>query len=451
MRFEDKMFVLGVGAQKAGTTWLHDYLSKRGDIYLPARKEMHYFNSKYGPGRHRGHRLVDADDGRDPELLRTDNAYKDYFRRRVPEEIEFYGEITPAYAIIGKKGFREIRDLFPRRRIIFIMRDPVKRFYSQVRLFRDKRSEKDQPRRELESLLESRRFLERSRYDKTIRALEAAFAGEEIIYLFYETLFRPESIRLLCERVGLSYMPADFGQVVNSGGNVAGAPQPVEQRLLNVLQPAYRFCRERFGSEIPAEWHSGGPVGVRNRQTPGMPRRMGRPAPQKEEMTNGAAVHAAGRLPRVFIIGFNKCGTRTLHYYFESNGYRAVHWDKGKLARTVFQNLVDSRPLLGRLQRRPFGVLRHGGYFGPLRAGGIQTLSLSQRRLSRLAVRPEYARCRQMDRKPVRTRRRRVCEKMEADIQGEKHAPTLSSAGGRTGSGITRMSNVISRVPGFGS
>jgi hypothetical protein len=51
-------------------------------------------------------------------------------------------------------------------------------------------------------------------------------------------------------------------------------------------------------------------------------------------------------LPRVFLIGFNRCGTRTIHWYFKSNGYQAVHWDKGKLANRIFRNLVDSAPLL---------------------------------------------------------------------------------------------------------
>ncbi|MGD0191537.1 MAG: sulfotransferase [Rhizomicrobium sp.] len=51
-------------------------------------------------------------------------------------------------------------------------------------------------------------------------------------------------------------------------------------------------------------------------------------------------------LPRVILIGFNKCGTRTIHWYFKSNGYRSVHWDKGRLANRIFRNLVDSVPLL---------------------------------------------------------------------------------------------------------
>ncbi|HEY1613341.1 MAG TPA: sulfotransferase [Rhizomicrobium sp.] len=51
-------------------------------------------------------------------------------------------------------------------------------------------------------------------------------------------------------------------------------------------------------------------------------------------------------LPRVFTIGFNKCGTRTIHWYFKSNGYEAVHWDSGNLADSIFKNLINSEPLL---------------------------------------------------------------------------------------------------------
>lgn len=49
---------------------------------------------------------------------------------------------------------------------------------------------------------------------------------------------------------------------------------------------------------------------------------------------------------KVFQIGFNKCGTRTLHRFFELNGFRAVHWDRGRLARMMFRNLADGDSLI---------------------------------------------------------------------------------------------------------
>jgi hypothetical protein len=91
-----------------------------------------------------------------------------------------------------------------------------------------------------------------------------------------------------------------------------------------------------------AFWGAGNVKGRKRRHF-----RAGGPSGLKQkEITNDAGEHAFITLPRVFVIGFNKCGTRTIHHYFESNGYRSAHWDKGELAATVFRNLIDSRPLI---------------------------------------------------------------------------------------------------------
>ncbi len=35
---------VGIGAQKAGTTWLYHNLRAHPEIWMPPRKEIHYFN-----------------------------------------------------------------------------------------------------------------------------------------------------------------------------------------------------------------------------------------------------------------------------------------------------------------------------------------------------------------------------------------------------------------------
>lgn len=49
---------------------------------------------------------------------------------------------------------------------------------------------------------------------------------------------------------------------------------------------------------------------------------------------------------KIFQIGFNRCGTRTIHSYFAASGVRSVHWDQGRLARRIFTNLADGDDLL---------------------------------------------------------------------------------------------------------
>ena len=53
------------------------------------------------------------------------------------------------------------------------------------------------------------------------------------------------------------------------------------------------------------------------------------------------------RLPfKIFQIGFNKCGTKTLHHYFSRNGIKSVHWDEGRLAQRMFTNLATGKKLV---------------------------------------------------------------------------------------------------------
>ena len=68
--------------------------------------------------------------------------------------------------------------------------------------------------------------------------------------------------------------------------------------------------------------------------------------------------------PKVFFIGFNKCGTKTLHYFFLANGYRSMHhrfrpliydyiprrfWPRHTMknaARLIENNISAGRPIL---------------------------------------------------------------------------------------------------------
>ena len=49
---------------------------------------------------------------------------------------------------------------------------------------------------------------------------------------------------------------------------------------------------------------------------------------------------------RIFVIGFNKCGTTSFHDYFKANGIRSVHWRGNTLALTLHENLAADRPPL---------------------------------------------------------------------------------------------------------
>lgn len=258
LKFGDKTFVLGIGAQKAGTSWLFDYLSNRGDIYMP-RKEVHFFDAQFGPLAHRTRRRISRRDDKrqsrnemraiklkgDPEL------YMKYFESRTPAHLRLFGEMSPTYALIGEDGFSTVRRLFPKVRIIFSMRDPIDRFYSQIRMNVTRGCGKGVGPDRSEAVKDRSKLLARSQYEKTVESLERVFTPYEIIYLFYETLFCRDSIQSLCDFLEVPYTEPDFRKVVNASDSDSRSP---EEDVITKLKPTYRFCRERFGAHLPSSW-----------------------------------------------------------------------------------------------------------------------------------------------------------------------------------------------------
>jgi hypothetical protein len=50
--------------------------------------------------------------------------------------------------------------------------------------------------------------------------------------------------------------------------------------------------------------------------------------------------------PKIFQIGFNRCGTLCLYNFFISNKIPSIHWDNGNLSLTIKRNKEQNRPLL---------------------------------------------------------------------------------------------------------
>lgn len=55
--------------------------------------------------------------------------------------------------------------------------------------------------------------------------------------------------------------------------------------------------------------------------------------------------------PRIFQIGFNKCGTRSFYDFLNQNGIRSVHYKRGELARVMAENLDAGVPPLQNIDR----------------------------------------------------------------------------------------------------
>lgn len=103
---------LGIGAAKAGTTWLHQQLRHHPDIFVSSTKEIHYFDTHY----------FDESVG----------SYARHFRR---SEQKVRGEITPGYGIIPIERVRFVHRLMPDLKLLLMIRNPVERAWSHALMF----------------------------------------------------------------------------------------------------------------------------------------------------------------------------------------------------------------------------------------------------------------------------------------------------------------------------
>ena len=96
------------GAEKSGTSSLLFYMSEHEDIFTPAKKEIHFF-----------------DDG--DNFNEGIDWYKQWFTGWSGEKA--IGECTPIYMYFPECAQR-IHDVYPEMKLIFILRNPVDRAYS---------------------------------------------------------------------------------------------------------------------------------------------------------------------------------------------------------------------------------------------------------------------------------------------------------------------------------
>jgi hypothetical protein len=283
-----KTFVLGCGAQKAGTTWLHDHLARNPAADFGAVKEYHVFDALELP------ELAHVLERRDPSLLHRPKAYLRYLlhNRRLPRDealrrrlrdpeayvayfadlaardgITLTGDITPEYAGLSDRTLADIRSRFARRglrtRALFLMRDPVERCLSAIRMYRGRDAalhkldigKADATEATVVQIMSHGRFEIATRYDVTLTRLEAAF-GADLCTGFYEELFQPDEVARIETFLGLAPLPPDLGAFKNESGfkdeTVSDATRAAVARH---FAPVYADAERRFGrARMHALW-----------------------------------------------------------------------------------------------------------------------------------------------------------------------------------------------------
>lgn len=265
----DTTMVLGIGAPRAGTTWLATYLEHHPQFYMSPLKEMHYFDAKFLPDccAYFNHVFIHAlltTERQTPQVehlrMRVDmiddpSLYLRYFERFTKDECCF-GEISPSYSLLDCAMIQEITALHPKTKFIYILRNPIDRFISNAfYMVNSLDFDLRYPDSYVCSCLKSNHLLLRANYRKAILEYDKAAAGD-ILYVFYEQLFCDASLRRLCDFCGIDFYSAPYATRVNATASrfVTQLREATRRSVYRVLREQYAFVRDYRHGDIPPNW-----------------------------------------------------------------------------------------------------------------------------------------------------------------------------------------------------
>lgn len=214
----------GIGAQKAGTSWLYYNLTKTPGFVIPPVKEMHYFDrdTKYpSPNILSKTRVRDRINsfaylkkaarsiastivkGKMKNLAFTFkwffSDYSDEWYISVFAPLKgIKGEITPSYSMLSKEDISRMHTMAPDAKLILMLRNPIDRAWSHFRHtkkaikgFKLKNVKED----DIIAFMQSEGQELRSDYVRTINNFTSVFPKEQLLIGFFDAILdAPEQL-----------------------------------------------------------------------------------------------------------------------------------------------------------------------------------------------------------------------------------------------------------------
>ena len=279
----NKTFLLGVGAQKAGTTWLHSQLCKNAFFDPGFTKEYHSFDSIYAAKYVDWvsswlHKLSSIDEtlpnarAKKASLLKRllfvyePDSYFEYFKKLsdASPRIQLVGDITPSYSMLDADAFAFIKNGLEtaglKVKVVFLMRDPVERVWSAKRMQRrHSKSSGKLIRSSIETSLIRALRNQGSRlktdYNRVIHSLETVFDANDIFYGFFEELFTQECYERFRQFLSLNLIDPDYKQSINASPKDSDLTDELAIKMCQSYESTYTYINDRFDGAAERLWN----------------------------------------------------------------------------------------------------------------------------------------------------------------------------------------------------
>ncbi len=283
-------FLYGIGAARAGTTWLARALRMHPQAALPPVKELHYFDAlDQDRAQWAMDQLMRARQAMRDELTEAtrpalrkklttrlseldrwiglvgtqeqdDARYEALMQRRIGDDTRVVADITPAYATMQADVFKRMAALNGGDvRFVMLLRDPVDRLWSNVRLTLARRVAKgldpEQVRQRLVGDIASTQDtpeLARADYAATLDRLKNTVDADKQQVLFFEDIITGKGVEALSGFLNLDTPLDPPEEAVNTTDDLDMRPE--ERAILRrVTDTQYEFAAAHLG-KLPKRW-----------------------------------------------------------------------------------------------------------------------------------------------------------------------------------------------------
>lgn len=193
------------GFPKTGTTWIYEMLTELPDFEMPFAKELHFFNREKGYNQreltgathnyflNRKRLLRNFDFKKISFLLEFIKFYESndlLYHRLFSRMTRLTGDITPVYCLLDEGAVKRMANLLNGTKLIFVLRDPIDRAWSQYRMY----LRKNNIGFETVSEMEMKNFFSKSSqkgrgaYKRAIQMFREHFYKSDLMITFYDVL-----------------------------------------------------------------------------------------------------------------------------------------------------------------------------------------------------------------------------------------------------------------------
>jgi hypothetical protein len=274
---------LCIGAQKAGTTWLHENLTQQSEIWLPPVKEIHFLDHAkpsflhLAVSRFTHHKLARANArAKFLDLLRGRAAPAEarlalrlaywprdwaWYESLLPDDPDLVsGEICPGYARLSGDVIQEVTRRNPRVRVIYLLRDPIDRAWSAVAMhfrMRHGTSVCDSDPRDVIARLTRPKTLSHCEYGRNMTRWLEHVPPEQIHFGFFDRIIEDPNgcLAEVLEFLGVtSRVASRTAHVpVNTSRGEKMSPE-IERVIARLLKDEALSLHRRFGNRYTEQW-----------------------------------------------------------------------------------------------------------------------------------------------------------------------------------------------------